>query len=166
VAYLAGLVLTIPAFLVWRMPPRWWQALDRPYGDRLKAMLQSIPGFTVGAWLLFGVFFPIDGGLGGNRPGTTSAIEVVVMIACAVPWVTTLIGGWPLWLLPPGARNQDDARYFTSHWAGIFGAGMFLGALFFVLHAWWAAVGVCLALAAVLVLIQLTLLRRRSPTGL
>jgi len=90
VGYVAGVVLTLPALLVWRMPRRWWEALDRPYGDRVKAMLQSVPGFTVGAWLLFGVFFPIDEGLGGNRPGQTSAAEVVAIIACGLPWATTL----------------------------------------------------------------------------
>ena len=163
--YVAGVVLTLPALLVWRMPQRWWEALDRPYGDRVKAMLQSVPGFTLGAWLLFGVFFPIDEGLGGNRAGHTSAAEVVAIIACGLPWATTLIGGWPLWLVPPGARNVDDAQFFTSHWGGIFGFGMAAAAVFFALHSWWPAVGVCLVAGAAFVLIQLTLLRRRSPTA-
>jgi hypothetical protein len=166
VGYVAGIVLTIPAFLVWRMPRRWWEALDRPYGDRVKAMLQSIPGFTVGAWLLFGVFFPIDAGLGGNRPGGgMSLAEAVAIIACGLPWLTTLIGGWPLWLVPPGARNVDDARFFTSHWAGIFGFCMAASGVLFALHAWWPAVWTSLAAAVIFALIQVGLVSPRSHPG-
>ena len=129
-------------------------------------MLQSIPAFTLGAWLLFGVFFPIDTALGGNRPGGMSVVEVIATITCGLPWATTLIGGWPMWLVPPGARNEDDARFFTSYWGGIFAFLMVGTAVISAFYGSWPAVGGCLVSAGAFVLIQLTLLRRRSPTDL
>ena len=163
--YLAGVVLTIPAVLVWRMPRRWWDKLTWPGSWRLTALLQSVPAATLGAWLLFGVFFPIDAGLGGNRPGQTSVAEVVVIIVCALPWVTTVIGGWPLWLVPPGARNVDDARFFTSHWGTVFALMSLVFGGYCALHAWWPAVWTMLAAALIFGLIQVGLVRPRNPTG-
>ena len=165
--YLAGVALGLPAVLVWHMPRRWWVWLDQGYyGSKMVAFLRCIPAFTLGAWLLFGLFYPIDTAMGGNRPGQASTpAEIVAGILCAAPTLTTSVGGWPQWMVPPGARNQEETAYFTGHWAGIFGFMAALLALNFGLRGWWSAAELMVGAALVLGLLQIAVFRRGSPTA-
>lgn len=154
----------IPALLVWLIPRRWWAAMERPVmGYQLTALLRCIPAFTLGSWMIFGVFFPIDSALGGNRPGQpTSAAEIVAVIVCWTPGITTLVGGWPIWLLPPGARNKEETSFFTAHWGTVFGLMALAFGVYSALHSWWPMVWAMLLAAVLLAVIQIGLVRPRN----
>jgi hypothetical protein len=105
--YVVGVVLLVPAAGVSFIPRTWWAWLDSTYfrGKGL-AFIRGVPGFVVGWWLLFGVFFPIDDRLGGDKPGRGPTVaEIIALVVSIAIWFGPMVVGRPRFLVPPGARG-------------------------------------------------------------
>lgn len=79
--------------------------------------------------------------------------------------MTTVVGGWPIWLLPPGSRNYEETSFFTAHWGTVFALMALAFGVYSALHSWWPVVWTMLLTTVVLALIQIGLVRPRSHPG-
>jgi hypothetical protein len=104
--YVIGVVLLVPAAGVWLIPRTWWSRLDSTYfRGKGVAFLRGLPGFVAAWWLLFGVFFPIDERLGGDKRSRTPTVaEIIALVVCLAIWFGPMVIGRPRFLVPPGAR--------------------------------------------------------------
>jgi hypothetical protein len=70
-------------------------------------------------WLSFGIVGPLVTALLGEHPGSPwNSVEFLLIGSPFLLWFVTLFWGWPLLLIPPGARTPSalaELRWFERH---------------------------------------------------
>ena len=123
---------------LWFWPPARWEALrqrlEKGYSQRFLAFVKASPALLLSCWLVIAIF-----SLAGNLLNQVGNIGVLLGLTPFLLFFTAMMFSWPLWIIPPGARDAEaigEARFVRRHplWAamiilGLIAVGFLLGRL-------------------------------------
>jgi hypothetical protein len=136
---IAVLALQLLIAWTWFWPRSWWDRMRQLPAIGYQGttdLIRSLIAFSISIWLLIGILYLVFSAYGHNQP---PALIVVPIMAPLLIWISVMFFGYPQFLVPPGARQDEDAeavelvREFPLVWLG-FGIG-FVGLCVFALWA-------------------------------
>jgi hypothetical protein len=132
------LVIQLLIAWTWFWPRSWWDRMRQlpAIGYRgTTDFVRSLIALSISIWLVVGILYLVF----AYGPRQLPAAIVVPILAPLLIWISVMFFGYPWFLVPPGARQDDDLEVFESVrefpliWLG-FGIG-FVG---FCAFALWA----------------------------
>ena len=78
--------------------------------QRWFAGARALPALLVSCWLVIAI-----AALGGNVINRVGDVGIIVALSPFLLFLTALMFSWPLWIIPPGARDSEVIG--EAHWA-------------------------------------------------
>jgi hypothetical protein len=109
----------------WFWPRSWWDRMRQLPAIGYQGttdFVRSLIALSISMWLVIGILYLVF----AYGPRQLPAVIVVPILAPLLIWISVMFFGYPRFLVPPGARQDEDVedlesvRDFPLVWLGFF----------------------------------------------